>query len=174
MPEINFPRRGETRDAILAYLAKHPGVTCEQLSIALSKDVSSVRSTMTKLTGRGGIVARYRKGRDFVYTLAQHISPVKEPEAHNADVEALRAQLEELEAFKAKALAAYPDPRERDYEPYRGLLIDFYRAVGNEVGADFANARYTFDGEDITTIEALIAAAKAIAEIEEEGDADPA
>ena len=70
--------------------------------------------------------------------------------------------------------SAYPDLRGRDYEPYRGLLIDFYRAVGNDTACQFAGEGYPFDDEDTTTIEALIVAAKAIAEIEEEGDADPA
>ena len=171
MPEINFSRRGALRDAILAYIAKHPGVTCEQIATALVHDVSSVRATMTKLTERGGVVARYRKGRDFVYTLVQQISPIKEPEAYSADVEALRAQLEELEAFKAKALAVHPDLAERDYEPYRPVLIEFYRAIGNDVGREFAEVGYTLDEDDTTTIEALIAASKAIAEIEVD-DAD--
>lgn len=171
MPEINFSRRGALRDAILAYIAKHPGVTCEQIATALVHDVSSVRATMTKLTERGGVVARYRKGRDFVYTLVQQISPIKEPEAHNADVEALRAQLEELGAFKAKALASHPDLAERDYEPYRPVLIEFYHNIGDTPSAYFAEDGGDFNDDDVTTIEALIIASKAIAEIEAD-DAD--
>lgn len=181
MSEIKFPRRGDTRDAILSHLRKNPGLTAEQLAVVLDKTGPAVRCALAKLADRGGVIVRYRKGREFVYALAQQVSakptPFKEPEAINADVEALKdklAELAELEAFKAKALAVHPDLRERDYKPYRALLVEFYRAVGNTVAAEFAGTGYTLDGEDTTTIEALIVAAKAIAEIEEEGDADPA
>ena len=178
MSEIKFSRRGDTRDAILSHLRKNPGLTAEQLAVVLDKTGPAIRCALAKLADHGGVIVRYRKGREFVYALAQQVNakptPSKEPEAVNADVEALKDKLAELEAFKAKALAVHPDLRERDYEPYRSLLVEFYRAVGNETGAHFAEGSYAFDDEDATTIEALIVAAKAIAEIEGRADADPA
>ena len=166
MPEIKFPRRGDTRDAIIDYLRKSPGMTAEQLAVVLDKTGPAVRCALAKLADHGGVIIRYRKGREFVYALAQQVTPSKEPEAVNADVEALKAQLADLQAFKAKALAVHPDLHERDYEPYRAVLVEFYRSVGNEVGVQFAGEGYALDDEDTTTIEALIAASKAIAQIE--------
>lgn len=178
MSDIKFPRRGDTRDAILSHLRKNPGLTAEQLAVVLDKTGPSIRCALAKLADHGGVIVRYRKGREFVYALAQQVSakstPSKEPEAVNADVEALKDKLAELEAFKAKALAVHPDLRERDYEPYRALLVEFYRAVGNDIACQFAGEGYALDDEDTTTIEALIVAAKAIAKIEGWADADPA
>lgn len=162
----------------MSYLRKNPGQTAEQVSQATGLNHHGVRGAMARLADVGQLV-RYRLSRTFVYAPAtssrsEKVSPVKEPEAANADIAELQAKLAELEAFKAEALERYPDLEAEDYEPYRGVLTQFYRDCDNLLEAELlADGDWALDEEYIATIKALINAAKRIATIEGWADADP-
>lgn len=183
MSEITFPRSGAVRDTVLSYLRKNPGNTAEWIAHINGLNLTSVRSILSKLAQHGGVVARYRKGREFVYALADQVSaPVKEPEAADADTAALQAKLAELEAkvaeladFKAEAIERYPDLEDEEYEAYRDILSQFYRDQDDLLEAALLQDQgYGLDDDHIGTIKALINAAKAIVQIEGWADADPA
>lgn len=170
---------GYVQNAVMSYLRKNPGQTAEQVSQATGLNHHGVRGAMARLADVGQLV-RYRLSRTFVYAPAtssrsEKVSPVKEPEATNADIAELQAKLAELEAFKAGALERYPDLEGEDYEPYRGVLIQFYRDQDDLLEAALLGDQgYELDDDHIGTIKALINAAKAIVQIEGWADADPA
>lgn len=170
---------GYVQNAVMSYLRKNPGLTAEQVSQATGLNHHGVRGAMARLADVGQLV-RYRLSRTFVYAPAtssrsEKVSPVKEPEAANADIAELQAKLAELEAFKAEALERYPELEGESLERYRDVLAQFHRDSGNYLDAELlVDSNWPLDEEYVGTIKALINAAKAIAEIEEQGDADPA
>ena len=154
---INLNRKGRTRDAIFAVLASNPGQTAEELAAAIDGSLASTRTTLARLTQHGGVLARYRRGRDFVYTLAQQVAgPTKEPEAVNADISALQAKLAELEAFKAKALADHPELAIDNLEQYREVLAQHYDFARLDIYADAIRSGEELDEDDIATVQHLI------------------
>lgn len=168
MPEITFIGSGKTRNAILAALAKRPGQTAEELAKVINTTVGATRSALTQLAKNTSTVARYRKGRDYVYALAQQVHvAVKEPEAVSADIAALQAKVAELEEFKAKALAEHPDLDAARYEQYRNVLAVHYEFIQHYGSAELLREGASFDEEDIELIEHIVHLAQLVNEAEQ-------
>lgn len=170
---------GFVHEAVLTYLRKNAGsYTAVQVTEATGLNYHAVRYALAALAEQGQLV-RFRPGREFVYARASTSraaapSPAKEPEAVSADVEALKAKLAELEAFREQAVARHPDLAPRDYELYRGALIEFYRVAGWLGFADELNSGGKLVTADHQRIDGLIAAARLIAQIEGWTDANAA
>lgn len=164
MSEIKFPRSGKVRDAVLAYLAKHPGLTAEELASAVNHNLVSVRCALSKLASDGVAIARYRKGREFVYTLIEHVSgPVKEPEAQDKDqIAALLARIAELEAQLAGKTPT-------NYEAYREVLATYYDHLEMPCVADELRDGEPIHPLDEQYIDALIEVAPLVVAVQ--GDA---
>lgn len=168
-------RSGKTRDRIVDYLAKHPGVTSEVIASALGITYAASASALNNMFN-AGLVSRRRTGKFFAYMLKaeershfdlriKKLPPVdpNDPEQYTLlmpvpsqpDVSELERRLAELEAFKAEAVAKHPDLIPIDYEAYRPALAAFYEAQG--YGTTPANP---LTEADRRRIDGLIAAAK--------------
>lgn len=120
------------RYAVFEYIKANPqGATAEQIAKALGYDwPQSVCHALEKLRASGHIT-RHRIGRWFHYHPAsvplksvQQPVTVAELPADTGEVEALRAQVAELEAWKAAAIAKHAD-----LKPVDPMLIRARRIV---------------------------------------------
>lgn len=116
MPRLNSYNPSEhVRKVILAATRAAPGIRSDALAKETSLHGTTVSSAARVLIGQG-LLTRVRKGAFFFYYPAgaegarepQQLILSSEP-LLEAEIEALKAEIEELRAFKDRALAAYPD-----------------------------------------------------------------
>lgn len=130
--------------AVLRAVRETPGVTSSELAEELSLHQSTISVATAELETRC-LITRVRKGRHHLYypagaqdvTVAPITATDIEVEALKAEVVDLRREVEELRAFKARAVFTHP---ELDTDP---IVLEArkigYRALfdaGNRDGAD--------------------------------------
>lgn len=135
---LNY-RDGKIRTLAVDYLAKHPGRTSAEMAEALGLSEKSASNALRNMH-EAGLTTRYRAGKYYTYMLkAEQSRPAEQPEQLE-DLSGLRKRLarargtiRELEAFKADAIAKYPDLEPINYESYRQALVLFFRARNSKV-----------------------------------------
>lgn len=154
-------RSGKTRDRVVDYLAKHPGATSDVIAEALGIPLNNVSSALNSMH-HADLVTRRRAGKCFAYMLKAEDEqrPIQLIMPMGDEIEAMKAKLAELEAFKAEALAKHPDLVPIDYEAYRPALVEFYEATGHEAIATTIENGVPLNEIERQRIDALIAAAK--------------
>lgn len=140
---------GIVRDPIVDYLAKHPGST----SIAVSEALGLTPKAATAALGnmhKAGITTRRRAGKCYAYMLkaeedtspqisyADRIASLERKVAdRDATIRRLRTneevmmnEIEQLAAFKEKAIAKYPALIPINYDDYREAFDRYNEARG--------------------------------------------
>ena len=95
--------------SLLSATRASPGIRSDALAKETSLHETTVSNAGRVLIGQG-LLTRVRKGRFFHYYPAgdptRRVRPIA---ATDVEIEALKAEIEELRAFKERALGQYPD-----------------------------------------------------------------
>lgn len=154
--------------AVLKAVRETPGIRSDALADELSLHQSTV-SIATLVLEKRGLITRVRKGHYHYYPAGAQdvtVEPITatdiEVAALKAEVEDLRREVEELRAFKARALAAYPD---FDVDP---MLLEA-RRIAAELFPDYSKTFLLGEADNGPPVRAALAALRKMAEKQAEG-----
>ena len=164
MPDKNVynPSDHVTKVIVTATRAS-PGIRTDALASETSLCESTI-STAGRILVERGLLRRERKGRFYHYYPAG-VEDVREPRQLflssdpllKAEIDALKAEIDALRAFKARALAAYPD---LDVDP---MLIEA-REIAAELFPDAIERMLSGEADNGPSVRAALAALRKMAE----------
>ena len=139
------PRENTNRREVYDYVAAHPGSTSVDVSYALDMTHNEVSGPLSQLYAEGKLERQKVPGSygKYAYFIPDRERPVErivvtEPPRPNGSEDALRRQCEELEQWKADAIAKHPDlaPVDPILLKARELAAETLRAGGFDTDAD--------------------------------------
>lgn len=144
-----------------------PGIRSDALAKETSLHETTV-STAGRMLIEMGLLTRVRKGRFFHYYPAGAESaraPVAADIVELAEIEALKAEIAELRAFKARVHAAFPD-FETDPTLLKARRIG-YHALMDEGNNDGADSVVIGEADNTAFVRAIVAALELAKKVED-------
>lgn len=164
MPDKNvYNPSDHVTKVILAATRASPGIRTDALASETSLCESTI-STAGRILVERGLLRREKKGRYYHYYPAG-VEDVREPQQLllssdpllKAEIDTLKAEIDALRAFKARALAAYPD---LNVDP---MLLEA-REIAAELYPDAIERILSGEADNGPSVRAALAALRKMAE----------